>query len=186
MKKKSIIIIVAVLLIIASVTTIVVMKSKPDKELEKPTSIVEKDEIPTAPAANTENLTTSMTEIDEISFDTNTIEFTNSTAVKEGELIAVWVYSEPKFLGYFKVILEEGKKRIEGLEDALAKLDIEPGDHNIALVKENGEKLGYIDVKIEDKKIKTEKKEDKKEEPVYTFQPLPKRRSTKQVLPHQT
>lgn len=160
MKKKIIIIATIAILLIGAIIATVVIVTKP-KDEEKPTSIVEKGEVPTSPAENTESLLTSMDEIETISIDTNTIDLTSTKDVKKGDLIAVWVYSEPKFLGYFKVIEKEGKKLIEGLEEALSKLDIDPGDHNIALVKETGEKLGYIDIKIEDNKIKVEEKEEK-------------------------
>ena len=171
-KKKIIIIssIVLVLVLGVIIGGIILSNPKEEKELKEPTQ--SNVETPQAPANNTEALVEDMEKAQTVAISKDTIEFAETAKVEEGELIAVWVYSEPKFLGYFKVVLNEGKKVIEGLEEALEKLDIEPGDHNIALVKEDGEKLGYIDVKIEEEGIKpetfieekTEEKEEQKEE----------------------
>lgn len=164
-KKKIIIIgaIATILLIGLIVGGIVLFGPKEEKELKNPTPT--NTETPTAPAQSTENLVETMEKAETVAISKDTIEFAENAKVEEGELIAVWVYSKPKFLGYFKVVVSEGKKVIEGLEAALAKLDIEPGEHNIALVKEDGEELGYIDVKIEKEGIKPETFVEETEEP---------------------
>lgn len=153
MKKKNIIIgaIIGVVLVVGLVVGGILLFGGKNEELNAPTG------TPTAPATSTENLVDTMEKAETVSVDANTIEFAATADVKEGEYIAVWVYSKPKFLGYFKVVVNEGKKVIEGLEKALAKLDIEPGEHNIALVKEDGEQLGYMDIEIKkDGKIQKE------------------------------
>lgn len=102
------------------------------------------------PATNTEELkqTVAKAEVKEVTKDK--IIFNREAKVEVGERVAVWVYSEPKFLGYFEVKEVNGEKTIEGLEEKLAELEIEAGEHNIAITTEEGETVGYVDVVIED------------------------------------
>lgn len=102
------------------------------------------------PATNTEELkqTVAKAEVKKVTKDK--IIFNREAKVEVGERVAVWVYSEPKFLGYFEVKEVNGEKTIEGLEEKLAELEIEAGEHNIAITTEEGETVGYVDVVIED------------------------------------
>jgi len=136
--------------------------SENNKEDEK-----EELNVPEAPATNTENLVDTMKKVEVSKMDNDKIEFTQEVKVEEGEKIAVWVYSTPKFLGYFEVIVKNGVKMIEGLAEALSNITVEKGNHNIALVTENGKEVGYIDVYIEDDGKITEKEEEK--EYIVTF-----------------
>ena len=77
------------------------------------------------------------------------IVFSSNVEINENEKIAVWIYSEPKFLGYFDVLVENGEKKIVGLKDALEKITIEEGKHKIVITTTSGDALGYIDVQIE-------------------------------------
>ena len=169
LNNKKLCIIIGVLCLVLAVTLLAFgIISNKDEKLKDDTKVTEpnkeKDEtqenenvdIPESPANNTEQLLTAMPKVEVLSITNDKIEFSSDIGVEKDELIAVWVYSEPKFLGYFKVILENGKKVIEGLEAALEKIDIEPGSHNIALVKEDGKKIGYIDITIEEGKIQEE------------------------------
>ena len=109
--------------------------------------------IPDAPAENTENLVQNLEKVEIISVSKDVIEFTDNTKVEPGETVAVWVYSTPKFLGYFEVVVEDSVKVIKGLNEAMKNLNIEPGEHNLAIVTEEGESIGYIDVYIEENKL---------------------------------
>ena len=81
------------------------------------------------------------------------IVFAKEVELKENQKVAVWLYSEPKFLGYFDVVEENGVMMIKGLKEAMEELDVEPGDHNIAIVTEEGDSVGYIDIYVEENKI---------------------------------
>ena len=81
------------------------------------------------------------------------IELPEDVAVEKGEKVAVWVYSTPKFLGYFEVVVEDGVKLIKGLEEAMKNLKIDSGEHNIAIVTEEGKSIGFIDVYVDENKL---------------------------------
>lgn len=149
-KKKTLYIVLASFLALAAGTylTLFVLKDKNDKDDNK-TPIV----IPDAPAENTENLKKEMEKVEILSMTNDTIELPQNVTVETGEKVAVWVYSTPKFLGYFDVVMENGTKKIKGLEEAMKNLEIEPGEHNIAIVTEEGESIGYIDVYVDENKI---------------------------------
>lgn len=111
------------------------------------------------PAANTEELkqTASKIEVKEVTKDK--IVFNEEVKVEVGKKVAVWVFSEPDFLGYFLVKEVNNQKVIEGLEKKLEELEIESGDHNIAITTEQGEVVGYFDIVIEENgKLKEEVK----------------------------
>lgn len=118
-------------------------KKEEVKEEEKP----EEPKV-VAPATSTEELTSTLEKVETEKIDGDVIEFKETANVKEGDMIAVWIYSEPKFLGYFPVVVENGKKLIKGLDAALEKITIESGNHNIALVTEEGVNIGYVDIYI--------------------------------------
>ncbi len=103
-----------------------------------------------APATNTEELKKDVAEVEVKKITKDKIVFSEKAEVKTGEKVAVWVYSEPKFLGFFEVKEENGERIIEGLEEKLAELKIEAGDHNIAITTKEGVPVGYIDIVIEE------------------------------------
>lgn len=119
---------------------------------------------PEAPATNTEELITKSEKIEITSVSKNTIEFKETDKVKAGDKVAVWLYSKPKFLGYFDVIEENGVKKIQGLEEALKKVKVEAGDHNIAITTEKGESIGHVEIYIDETKEVFEEKP-----PVFTY-----------------
>lgn len=139
------------MLSITLVVTLTACSSSSDsnKEKKKEDETVSKEEkVPEVPAEDSEVLTKQLPKLEAKKVTKNRIELSENTKVKEGEKIAVWIYSKPKFLGYFKVKVENGKKVIEGLEAALKKVDVEDGNHNIALVTEEGTNIGYVDVYV--------------------------------------
>lgn len=111
------------------------------------------EEKVTAPANNTEELINEMKVIEDTTVTEDEIVFSNDVELEKNQKVAVWVYSEPKFLGYFDVVEQNGVKMIKGLKEAMKKLEIEPGNHNIAIVTEEGESVGYIDIYVEENKI---------------------------------
>jgi len=105
-----------------------------------------------APADNTEELVKEMEVIETATITEDEIVFSNDIKL-ETKKVAVWIYSEPKFLGYFDVVEQNGVKIIKGLKEAMKSLEIEPGNHNVAIVTEEGDSVGYIDVYVEENKI---------------------------------
>ncbi|MGN1358067.1 MAG: G5 domain-containing protein [Bacilli bacterium] len=102
------------------------------------------------PAANTEELKQMVSKVEVKEVTKDKIIFNTDAKIKVGDKVAVWIYSEPKFLGYFEVKEENGQKIIEGLQEKLAELEIDAGEHNIAITTEEGEEVGYFDVVIEE------------------------------------
>jgi len=154
--KKTLLIIGAIVLVVAvaAVLAVVLLKND-DEKIDGGNNETPKNEVvtPPAPAENTESLIEETEKIETASLTNDVIEFKENVNVKEGDKVAVWVYSTPKFLGYFEVVLENGTKKIKGLESAMKKLDMEAGEHNIAIVSEEGESIGYIDVYVEENKL---------------------------------
>lgn len=156
--KKTLLIAIVVILIVGGlIAFLFVSGAFKTKDVPKDTGTkeeIKKEEEQTppekVPATNTEELkqTVAKAEVKEITKDK--IIFNKDAKVEVGEKVAVWVYSEPKFLGYFEVKEVNGEKTIEGLEEKLAELEIEAGEHNIAITTEEGESVGYVDVVIED------------------------------------
>lgn len=147
-----------------------------------------------APANNTEELVKEMEAIEIETVTEDEIVFSNDIELKENEKVAVWIYSEPKFLGYFEVLVENGVKKIVGLKEALEQITIEDGEHNIAITTESGKPLGYVDVRIEnngtlaesdvDEKVEEEKEEvTEKEE---TTEKKEEKTTTKKVTEKET
>lgn len=151
-KKLFIILAIVLVLVIGIVLAVVLLK---DTKSESSSNQPPKEEIviPDAPAENTESLRQEVEKVVVAALNNDVIEFSSEVNVKNGEKVAVWVYSTPKFLGYFEVVEEGGVKKIKGLEKAMKELDIEPGEHNIAIVTEEGSSVGYIDVYIEENKL---------------------------------
>ena len=157
-KKTLVIIIIAIIAVGSLIALTFVSKVFKTKDDSKDTNTKEEIKNEEAnlmppekvPATNTEELkqTVAKVEVKEVTKDK--IIFNTNAKVEVGDKVAVWVYSEPKFLGYFEVKEENGQKIIEGLEEKLAELEIEAGEHNIAITTENGEEVGYFDVVIED------------------------------------
>ena len=151
-KKNLFIFIAIVVVLIGGLITFILLKDSEKNEGgdNKPN---EQIVIPEAPAENTESLVQDLEKVEAVALTNNVIELPKNTEIKNGAKVAVWVYSTPKFLGYFEVVEENGAKVIKGLEKAMKDLDIESGEHNIAIVTEEGESVGYIDVYIEENKI---------------------------------
>lgn len=149
-KKKLLLIGGIILLLVLGVVLYFVLfntdKPNPPKE-EKP-----EDKV-VAPATNTEELVQEMQVIENTTITEDEIVFSSDIELEVNEKIAVWIYSEPKFLGYFDVVEQDGVKKIKGLKEAMKELKIEPGNHNIAIVTKEGESVGYIDVYVEENKI---------------------------------
>ena len=106
-----------------------------------------------APADNTEELLKEMEVIENTTITEDEIVFSEDVKLEENQKVAVWIYSKPKFLGYFEVVEKNGVKMIKGLKEAMKELKIESGNHNIAIVTEEGESVGYIDIFVEENKI---------------------------------
>jgi len=149
--KKKLFIILAIVLGLGAIagTTVFLLKDKNTKQDDDNAPIVIQD----APAENTENLKQEMEKVEVLSMSNDVIELPQNVSVETGEKVAVWIYSTPKFLGYFDVVMENGTKKIKGLEEAMKKIEIEAGEHNIAIVTEEGESIGYIDIYVEENKI---------------------------------
>lgn len=153
-KKLFIILAIVVVLVIGIVLAVVFLKDDSKKTNGGNTGNPNEElVIPDAPAENTESLIQEVEKVEVAALNNDVIEFSEEVTVKTGEKVAVWVYSTPKFLGYFEVVEEGGVKKIKGLEKAMKELDIEPGEHNIAIVTEEGASVGYIDVYIEENKL---------------------------------
>ncbi len=185
-KKTLMIIIAALVLVVGIVLAIVIINSKGEKENNKDNTHNVKEEIKEteeekteeqtepsqAPASSAEELKDEVKNIVPSKITSDKIVFSETLEVKEGEKVAIWVYSKPKFLGYFEIKLINGEKVIEGLEEKIANLKVERGKHNIAIVTEEGSPVGYVDIfikddgKIEEEVIaeKEEEKETDKEE----------------------
>ena len=159
MKRSKKALVITIIIAIIAIGSLIAFVSGVFKTKEVPKDTGTKEEIKQeenhtppekVPAANTEELkqTVAIIEVKEVTKDK--IIFNTEAKVEVGDKVAVWVYSEPKFLGYFEVKEVNGEKIIEGLEKKLAELEIEAGEHNIAITTEEGEAVGYVDVVIEE------------------------------------
>ena len=163
LRTKILIAVVAFLVVGGMVTIVILMGGrKNDDEVvfirNEDNSVTVDDETIFPPAANTSDLKKRQSKLSAEVVDQDKIEFRDDVGLSVGEKIAVWVYSEPKFLGFFEIKVVGGVKYIEGLAEAIANLNIEPGVHNIAIVTSEGRPVGYIDIYIEDGgEIKEEK-----------------------------
>ncbi|MBR6690805.1 MAG: G5 domain-containing protein [Bacilli bacterium] len=153
-KKKLFIIIGSVVLVLALAISSYFIFFNKDSEPKNESS--NKDNVEdkvVAPATNTEELLQEMEVVEVSKVTEDEIVFSENIDLKENEKVAVWIYSEPKFLGYFEVVEQDGVKMIKGLKKVMNELKIEPGNHNIAIVTEEGDSVGYIDIYVEENKI---------------------------------
>ena len=159
MKNKKILVVSLVLLIaIGIVAAFLILGTNDKKDLspkeEQKTEkqILEEKEPPkSSPAENTKELTSKLEEAEVKEVTKDKIVFKEQEKLKKGDIVAVWIYSEPIFLGYFKVEEVDGETVIVGLEEKIAELDLETGDHNIAITTDEGTPIGYVGVTIEEK-----------------------------------
>lgn len=132
--KKALVIVIVVIIVVGSIIALTyggrVFRTKDESKDTDTKEDIKNEEAnitppEKVPAANTEELkqTVSKIEVKEVTKDK--IIFNIDSKVEIGDKVAVWVYSEPKFLGYFEVKEEKGQKIIEGLEEKLAELEIE-------------------------------------------------------------
>ena len=122
-KKTLVIAIIIAIIVVGSLIAFVfvsgIFETK-DKPKDTETKEIKKGENQTPPeklpAANTEELkqTVAKAEVKEVTKDK--IIFNTDAKIEVGKKVAVWIYSEPKFLGYFEVKEINGQKIIEGLE----------------------------------------------------------------------
>lgn len=147
--KKKLLLIVGIVLVLILSGTMYFVFSGTNENKDKLSKKENVEDKVVAPADNTEDLVKKLEVIEVEDVTEDEIVFSSNIELKEKEKVAVWVYSKPKFLGYFEVLVENGTKKIVGLKEALEKITIEDGDHNIAIATEDGNPLGYIDVLIE-------------------------------------
>jgi flagellar basal body-associated protein FliL len=140
-----------VILAVAIVGVILTLNHSNEPTYNEDGTVTVNNEALTPPAKDTDGLKSQLEPLqDAQATSSDRIEFT-SDKVNTGAQVAIWLYSEPKFIGFFTVKEENGKKYIDGLEQAIAELSIEAGAHNIAIVlNEDNRSIGYIDVYIEE------------------------------------
>lgn len=164
-KKKLFIIIGSVLVLLTLIVGIYFIFFNNDDEKGETKPLIQnnnQDKV-VAPASNTEDLIQEMNKVEVTNVTEDEIIFAADVKLKENEKVAVWIYSEPKFLGYFEVLIEDGIKKIVGLKEVLENISIEDGKHNIAITTESGENIGYIDVYIKDNGKLTKNVEETKD-----------------------
>lgn len=149
--KKKLLLIGGIVLVVVLGIALFLILSNTDKT--SPLPVDKPEEKVEAPATSTEELKQEMEVIETATITEDKIEFSSAIELTVNQKVAVWIYSEPKFLGYFDVIEENGVKVIKGLKEAMDKIDIEPGEHNIAITTEEGESVGYVNVYVEENKI---------------------------------
>jgi hypothetical protein len=148
--------------VIAAIVIVGVITQQPQDNSNPTTDQTTSTTTPTAPASNTEELTTTLDKV-EADIEDDTIKLKGNVAVNTGEKVAIWLYSEPKFLGFFEIKERDGIKYISGLNEAIKKLGVETGNHNIAIITEKGKPIGYVDVYIEGNGIKSNAKPNEDE-----------------------
>lgn len=140
-------IIAFVVLVIGVFVGIKVFSSKDNVTNKDKTQLKEPN---TKPANNTEELLISSNELANTNVTKDKITFDSGINLASGDKIAIWLYSTPKFLGWFEVQEENGTKYINGLEQALTKENIDSGSHHLAIANKDNETLGYVNVEIND------------------------------------
>ncbi len=144
--KKNIIIAASIILI--AVVSIVMLLNDDSKNN---TSNLNEEIIPEKIAENTEEMLNTFDKIENVDIAKDKINLSSNVTVNE--VIAVWIYSEPIFLGYFEVKEgSDGELYIDGLLEAISKIDITNGNHNIALVKDDNTPIGYVGVTVTNNK----------------------------------
>lgn len=136
--KQNIVIVSVVSIIILGVIIALIFLVLGNKETKEPVSQF----------SNTEELIENVDEVTAKVISENKIEFSSDISINTGERVAVWIYSEPKFLGYFIVQEVNGVKFIEGLKEALENIEVSIGIHHLALSEDSGIYIGYIEVSI--------------------------------------
>lgn len=136
--KQNIVILSVVSIIILGVIIALIFLVLGNKETKEPVSQF----------SNTEELIENVDEVTAKVISENKIEFSSDISINTGERVAVWIYSEPKFLGYFIVQEVNGVKFIEGLKEALENIEVSIGIHHLALSEDSGIYVGYIEVSI--------------------------------------
>ena len=107
--KQNIVIVSVVSIIILGVIIALIFLVLGNKETKEPVSQF----------SNTEELIENVDEVTAKVISENKIEFSSDISINAGERVAVWIYSEPKFLGYFIIQEVNGVKFIDGLKEAL-------------------------------------------------------------------
>lgn len=121
-KKTLVIILIIVIIAVGALIAFVsgLFKTKEDPKDTETKEEIKKEENHTppekVPATNTEELKQTVAKIEVKEVTKDKIIFNAEAKVEVGEKVAVWVYTEPKFLGYFEVKEVNGQKIIEGLE----------------------------------------------------------------------
>ena len=141
-KKKIIVIFLIVLFILTIATTTLFLVKGNNRNTN-----IDNKENNKAPAENTEELLKNSNELTNAKINGDRIEFDKNINVDNGEKIAIWIYTNAKFLGWFNVKEENGIKYIEGLNEAIENEHIDKGSHHLAIVN-NEETLGYINIEI--------------------------------------
>lgn len=161
--QKNIFIIIGIIVVVTlGVALAVVLINNDDKKMAGGNgSNTSGEKAPNVPASNTEELKENLKIAAVTKVTKDKIIFDETSAVKEGDKVAVWVYSEPKFLGYFKVKVVDGQKVLDGLQEKLKSLNLESGKHNIALSTESGASLGYVNIIVEESGTMQEGEVDK-------------------------
>ena len=90
--KQNIVIVSVVSIIILGVIIALIFLVLGNKETKEPVSQF----------SNTEELIENVDEVTAKVISENKIEFSSDISINAGERVAVWIYSEPKFLGYFR------------------------------------------------------------------------------------
>lgn len=79
------------------------------------------------------------------------IELISFTAEENTDNIKIWAFSEPIYLGEFKLVKKDNKYYLEGLNDILKQKDLNVGTHRLLMMQDD-KSLGYIKIEIDDDK----------------------------------
>lgn len=83
------------------------------------------------------------------------IELISFSDEKNTDNIKIWAFSEPVYLGEFKLVKKDNKYYLEGLNDILKQKDLNVGTHRL-LMMQSDKSLGYIKIEIDnDKSLKS-------------------------------
>lgn len=119
--------------------------------------------------SNTDKLVASYEKLENVQVTLNRISFTSNESISNGDSIAVYVYSTPKYVGVFPVMSDGDTLYIEGLEKNLKEIGLESGLHHLVLVVEQSA-LGYIEITIPKDFVTEEKTEEEEENASSTTQ----------------
>ena len=79
------------------------------------------------------------------------IELISFTAEENTDNVKIWAFSEPIYLGEFKLVKKDNKYYLEGLNDILKQKDLNVGTHRLLMMQDD-KSLGYIKIEIDDDK----------------------------------